>query len=87
MDPLPFTAREGLAMRRICLLGLLFVLAGCQNTSGPLGYRKSGRADDPSLSIEEQQSRGRERYSYIEDSRLTPRLGVDRPDPTYGSER
>jgi hypothetical protein len=35
------------------------------------------------LSIAEQQSQGRERYSYIEDDRLSPRMGVDRPDPTY----
>jgi hypothetical protein len=33
------------------------------------------------LSIEEQKARGRNRYSYIEDDRLTPRTFVDRPDP------
>jgi hypothetical protein len=37
--------------------------------------------DDPMLSIEEQRSRGRLRYSYIEDDRLTPKTYVDRPDP------
>ena len=70
-------------MRRLCLLGLFAALAGCQNTSGPLGYQKPSRVDDPMLSIPEQQSRGRLRYSYIEDDRLSPRTGVDRPDPTY----
>ncbi len=72
-------------MRRLCLLGLLFAVAGCQNNSASLGYRKPNRVDDPMLSIGEQESRGRERYSYIEDDRLSPKLGVDRPDPTYGS--
>jgi hypothetical protein len=67
---------------RLGLLGLL-VLAGCQNTQGPLGYRGTGRVDDPMLSIEEQKARGRLRYSYIEDNRLTPNAFVDRPDPTY----
>jgi hypothetical protein len=68
---------------RLCLLALL-ALTGCQNTQGPLGYRKPSRVDDPLLSIEEQKSRGRLRYSYIEDDKLTPRTYVDRPDPTYG---
>jgi hypothetical protein len=35
------------------------------------------------LSIDEQRALGRERYSYIEDDRLSPKAGVDRPDPTY----
>lgn len=74
-------------MRRLAALGLLFALAGCQNNSGSLGYRKPSRADDPMLSIPEQQARGRERYSYIEDDRLSPKAGVDRPDPTYSRER
>ena len=70
-------------MRRLCLFTLLFVAAGCRNDSGSLGYRQPGRADDPMLSIDEQKARGRERYSYIEDDRLSPKTGVDRPDPTY----
>lgn len=67
--------------RRILLLGLLLALAGCQNVSGPLGYRSVNRANG--LSIEEQQSRSRLRYSYINDDRLTPKAYVDRPDPSY----
>jgi hypothetical protein len=74
-------------MRRLVALGLLFALAGCQNNGGSLGYRKPSRADDPMLSIPEQQARGRERYSYVEDNRLSPRAGVDRPDPTYSAAR
>ena len=53
-------------MRRLYLLGLFVALTGCQNTSGPLGYQKPSRVDDPMLSIPEQQSRGRLRYSYID---------------------
>jgi hypothetical protein len=83
-DSLFFIAREGTEMRRLCFLGLVLALTGCQNNSGSLGYRKSGRVDDPMLSIAEQESRGRLRYSYIEDDRLSPKTGVDRPDPTYG---
>ena len=67
---------------RLCLIGL-FVLTGCQSVQGPLAYRKPSRVDDPMLSIEEQRSRGRLRYSYIEDDKLSPRTFVDRPDPTY----
>ncbi len=67
-------------LRRLVVLGLL-ALAGCQSTRGPLGYERSGRADDPMLSIQEQKARGRERYAYVEDDRLAPRTYVDRPDP------
>src|SRR5581483_10650783 len=83
--PLPFVARKGPAMcRRLCLWGLLVALAGCQSTTGPLGYRKPSRVDDPMLSIDEQKSRGRLAYSYVEDDRLAPKAYVDRPDPSYG---
>jgi hypothetical protein len=83
MDPLPFDARKGPAMRRLAQIGLLLFLAGCQNSSGSLGYRQPSRVNDPMLSIDEQKVRGRERYSYIEDDRLAPKVYVDRPDPTY----
>lgn len=63
---------------RLCAITLL-VLAGCQNVSGPLAYRKPERVDDPRLPVWEQQSRGRERYSYVEDDRLSPKAYVDRP--------
>jgi hypothetical protein len=64
--------------RRLGLLALL-ALAGCQSTTGQLAYRRPERVDDPRLPISEQQARGRERYSYIEDDRLAPRTFVDRP--------
>jgi hypothetical protein len=65
---------------RLLFLGLL-ALASCQSAQRPLGYRSPSRVDDPMLSIEEQRSRGRLRYSYIEDDRLSPKTYVDRPDP------
>jgi len=75
---------KGLVMRyRLCLLGVLFALAGCRSTNGSLGYQRPSRVDDPMLSIEEQRARGRQRYSYIEDDRLSPKAFVDRPDPSY----
>jgi hypothetical protein len=74
-------------MRHLILLGLFLAATGCRSDSGSLGYRNTGRVDDPRLSIAEQEARGRQRYSYIEDNRLTPRVGVDRPDPTYSTER
>lgn len=68
-------------MYRLVLIGLLFTI-GCQSDRGSLFYRKPSRVDDPTLSIDEQQRRGRERYSYIEDGSLTPRAYVDRPGTT-----
>lgn len=68
-------------LKRCCLIGLLG-LAGCKSTTGPLGYHKPDRVDDPMLSIEEQKARGRQRYSYIEDkSSLAPPTYLDRPSP------
>jgi hypothetical protein len=49
-------------MRKLILLGIL-LLAGCQNVVGPLGYRRPLRVDDPNLTIEEQQRRGRDRLA------------------------
>lgn len=69
---------------RLVLLGLALAVAGCRNDGSSVGQRQPGRTTDPMLSIDEQRALGRERYSYIEDDRLSPKAGVDRPDPTYG---
>jgi hypothetical protein len=53
-------------MRKEILVGLL-LLAGCQNVVGPLDYRRPLRVDDPSLSIEEQKRRGRDRLALPDD--------------------
>jgi len=49
-------------MRKQFLLGIL-LLSGCQNVVGPLDYRRPVRVDDPNLTIEEQQRRGRDRLA------------------------
>ena len=68
-------------LKRCVLIGLLG-LAGCKSTTGPLGYQKPDRVDDPMLSIEEQKARGRQRLSYVEDkSSLAPPTYLDRPSP------
>jgi hypothetical protein len=67
-------------MRRWMLLGML-LLAGCQNTIGPLANRSRAKPDDPLFSIQEQQRRGRDRYS-LPDEAAGPRTGVDRYGPT-----
>ena len=68
-------------MRRVFLLGAL-LLAGCQNFVGPFQNRTPQRVDDPMLSIDEQQRRGRDRLALPEDqSGLSPRTYTDRADP------
>ncbi len=72
-------------MRRLCLLGALFVM-GCGNVIGPFGPRSPQRVDDPMLPISEQESRGRDRYSYWDETpvkidNLAPRTYADRPGP------
>jgi hypothetical protein len=81
MDSNPSPREEGTSMRLLLLLAVL-ALGGCRNDGGSVGNRQPGRTD-PMLSIDEQRALGRERYSYIEDDRLSPKAGVDRPDPTY----
>ena len=69
-------------MRRMMLLGLL-LLAGCQNTVGPLENRFRPRPDNPYYSIEEQKRRGRDRYALPDDSAAVgPRTGLSSYGPT-----
>lgn len=70
-------------MRRITLplLGLL-VLAGCTRYEGPMEVRRKGRADLPGYSIEQQEQRGRERYTMpSDDYRVGPKTYGDLPSP------
>lgn len=70
-------------MKRPLLIAALLIAVGCQSDKGSLFYRKPGRADDPMLSIEEQERRGRERLSNVEDNGdLTPKVYIDRPGTT-----
>ncbi|MFL5327801.1 MAG: hypothetical protein ACJ8C4_02715 [Gemmataceae bacterium] len=67
-------------MAKAVFLGLVLLAAGCQSEKGSLFYRKPDRPDDPMYSIEEQQRRGRERLSTIEDAGdLAPKAYIDRP--------
>ncbi len=67
-------------MHRLYLVGFLF-LAGCQSVVGPFEHRKPERVDDPLLSINEQQRRGRDRLALPDESALAPRTGVQLPGP------
>jgi len=72
-------------MVRALLIGALLAAAGCQSGKGSLAYRERGRADDPMYSIEEQERRGRERLSVVEDGSsgaLAPNAYIDRPGVT-----
>jgi hypothetical protein len=64
-------------MHRLFLVGGLF-LAGCSNIVGPFDHRKPERVDDPLLSINEQQRRGRDRLALPEESvTVAPRAGLN----------
>jgi len=69
-------------MRRMMLLSLL-LLAGCQNTIGPLVNKQRGRPDDPYYSVEDQKRFGRDRYSLPDDAYSAgPKTGVEKYGPT-----
>ena len=86
-QPRLFHHNRSTQVRRTSLLLLLFTmtltgLAGCNRFAGPLEVRKMGRADAPGYSIEEQKTRGRERYNILEDDiSIAPKAYADRPSP------
>jgi hypothetical protein len=61
----------------------MVVAAGCCNRFlGPREVRQLGRPDAPGYTIDEQQRRGRERLTVIEDDfRIGPKTYADRPSP------
>jgi hypothetical protein len=69
-------------MHRILLVVLLLTCAviGCQSVVGPFQrwYRKD-RIDDPRLTIEEQEKRGRERLANPEGRDVGPPTGFEAP--------
>ena len=71
-------------MRRTVLLVALFLsAAGCTRYAGPIAVRHMGRADAPGYTIPEQERRGRERYTILEDDiRIGPKTYSDRVSPT-----
>lgn len=74
-------------MARPCfplMLALLIMsTVGCSTIEGPRKNRDKPKPDLPSLSIEEQKRRGRDKYAYEQDDfRTGPPLYIDRPSPT-----
>jgi hypothetical protein len=72
-------------MRRKFFLTVPFFLIalGCTRYAGPLAVRQMGRADAPGYTIAEQEQRGRERYTILEDDiRIGPKAYADRVSPT-----
>jgi hypothetical protein len=67
-------------MHRLCLLGIL-LLAGCQGLVGPRQRRDNPQpVSDPSLTMDEQQRRARDRLALPEPSvDLAPRTYTDLP--------
>jgi hypothetical protein len=69
-------------MRRLLLLGIL-LLAGCQNVQGPFQARRPERVDDPLLTINEQQRRGRDRLALpVESPTVAPNTDLHPPGLT-----
>jgi hypothetical protein len=74
-------------MHRLLLASVLFVVGCSGNIVGPFAGRPPQRVDDPLLTINEQERRGRDRLSLIDEStikmdNLSPRTYIDRPGPT-----
>jgi hypothetical protein len=58
-------------------------LAGCKDFNGPRKAIAKPKPDLPQYTIEEQQRRGRDKYTIPEDNyRIGPDLNIDRPSPT-----
>jgi hypothetical protein len=69
--------------RSLVILALSLAATGCTRFAGPIAVRQTGRADAPGYSLEEQERRGRERYTILEDDiRIGPKTYSDRPSPT-----
>ena len=68
---------------RLAFFALLCV-AGCQSIIGPFQRRTPERVDDPSLTIPQQEVRGRSRLPLWNDrTDLAPKTYADRPDPVW----
>jgi hypothetical protein len=74
-------------MRSLILAGILLVIAGCKNVSGPLQPKTPARVDDPLLTIGEQERNGRANLAYPDQSKqIAPQsAGMTIPNnTTYG---
>lgn|SRR6516162_3390670 len=78
----PALQNKGWMMRRWIFLAVL-LLAGCQNTTGPLANREKERPDQPYYNIPQQEYLGRDRYPLPQDLYSTgPATGVNNYGPT-----
>jgi hypothetical protein len=76
-------------MRRLIIpiLPLLLAVIGCNHIAGPVASRHQDSAealgpDGRPYSIDEQESRGRQRYTIPDNNfRVGPNIGFDRVDP------
>lgn len=70
-------------IRRVSLLLLLCASAvGCKHIAGPREAWDKPRPDQPGLTIEEQERRGRDKYATFEDDqRIGPNTYNSRPSP------
>ncbi len=74
-----------MARSRMVLLAVIAAsaLAGCKDFNGPRKAISKPKPDLPEYTIEEQQRRGRDKYTIPEDNfRIGPNLNIDRPSPT-----
>lgn len=70
------TQKRERKMRRLCLAGMMLLCCGCQNVSGPFRPKPPIRVDDPSVTIDEQERRGRSRLALpVESSNVGPYTG------------
>lgn len=70
--------------RKLLLAAPMFLVAlGCTRYAGPIAVRQMGPAVAPGYNIPQQEQRGRERYTILEDDiRIGPKAYADRPSPT-----
>jgi hypothetical protein len=62
------------------LAGVLALLPlGCRSVVGPFAHRAPARVDDPRLTIDEQERRGRDRLA-LPDERVGPNPVIGLPD-------
>ena len=74
-----------MALKRLVLLAVVAASAGLgwKDFNGPRKAIVKPKPDLPQYTIEEQQRRGRDKYTIPEDNyRIGPDLNIDRPSPT-----
>ena len=70
-------------MRKLFCVGCLVLLVGCQNVAGPFRRGPAERVDQPWLSIEEQQVRGRDKLALPVENNGLPSSGANIPGSPF----